>query len=63
MLLQHAAVTPLADLRVLAEAEPGAEAAEAATAAQGARLAALRDARVAYSKALHLEPTQGDNSM
>ena len=58
-LLQHAAVTPLSELRLLAGAPAGAQAAEAAGAAVQARAKAVRGARVAYSKALHLDPTQG----
>ncbi len=57
--LQHAAVTPHAQLRELASAAPGAAAATAAVAAVGARAAAVRAARVAYCRAIHLEPSRG----
>ena len=61
MLMQHTAVTPLAETRALTAASPGVEAAKAAEAAQGARMATMRGARVAYCKALHLDPTQGES--
>ena len=61
VLMQHTAVTPLAETRALTAASPGVEAAKAAEAAQGARMATMRGARVAYCKALHLDPTQGES--
>lgn len=59
-LLQQAGVTPLPQLRALAAAAPGQGAAAAATRAVQARADAVRAARVAYCKALHLDPTQGE---
>jgi Flp pilus assembly protein TadD len=60
--LEHTAVTPLAEFKAAAAAPPGAQSAEAAEAAMLSRARAMRSARVAYSKALHLDPTQGDGS-
>eukprot|EP00798_Chlamydomonas_sp_ICE-L_P028094 gene28094-31202_t len=57
--LQHAAITPLQEVRQMAEATTGEAAAQAAVAAVAARVEAVRRSRKAYCKALHLSPNQG----
>ncbi len=58
--LQHAAVTPVTELRGARDAEPGAPAAAAALAAVEGRCRELVGARRAYAHALHLDPCQGE---
>ncbi|KAG1666570.1 hypothetical protein FOA52_000537 [Chlamydomonas sp. UWO 241] len=58
-LLQHAGVTPHERLAALAAAPPGSERAAQAAGGLEARADALRGARQAYARALHLDPTQG----
>jgi hypothetical protein len=59
--MQHVAVTPLSALKKQgSDATTNAQAAAAAAEeAMRARTAAVRSAKVAYCKALHLNPTQG----